>query len=351
MTNIIFIIYCNFISFSVFAYNVINQSSKLDYIENLQILKMALKNQDTLDRHLHKYSIDAQELETGDTALHFLSDQIESIHNTITSYVSNEIGHFEVNNHYLNKKYKDRQKLLEYIIIQGASPYITNRKGERVIEAKGFSLYLSSVLETYKPDLDRKIYKVYLAGPEVFLPFYEKVSHFLEAQVLLFNKYHLKEADYHMQGFLPENENELNSYDEYFKWGTTIHRKNRALMHSYNAVIANMTIHYESSMDVGTAYQMGEMIKDNKPVIGYYNTHIYNLQYDKFMEDEIVGDPAKLIYTEEYNPYRELKIPDNLMVFISTLSSQGQKVEIPSSSWEALFILKSKFSSYNQENE
>ncbi|MCZ0933321.1 MAG: nucleoside 2-deoxyribosyltransferase, partial [Oligoflexia bacterium] len=180
------------------------------------------------------------------------------------------------------------------------------------------------------------------AGPEVFLPFYEKVSRFLQAQTLLFNEYHLKDSNYHIQGLFPSDESDIGSYSDYFKAGTEIYNKNRSLMSSSHAIIANMTRHGGSSMDVGTAYEIGEMVQAQKTVVGYYDEKIYHSHYsEEVVRRDFTPSSEDASYNQEDLILEPLEIPDNLMVFMATLSPQ-EEIKIPSSSWEALFVLKAK---------
>ena len=344
-----FVICFYLMAFNFYAYPFYKKpSSKLEYVENLYILETALTNKESLKEHLQKYSTNAQELKTGDTALHVLSNKMAGIHHVLISsaQVPGELSSVRISHPYLETEYNEKKEMVEYLILQDASPYIRNKKGEKAIESEGFDLYVNQVLETYSSDPDKKIYKVYLAGPEVFLPFYEKVSRFLKTQVSLFNQYHLQNSDYHIEGLLPSDESGFNSYREYFKAGTQIYDKNRALMHSSHAIIANMIRHNGSSMDVGTAYEIGEMVQAQKTVVGYYDEKIYHLQYEShFNQTKLYPSSGEdLISNERALSFRDLEVPDNLMVVMATLSST-EEIQFPTSSWEALFVLKSKLDS------
>ena len=343
------IIFCNMVGLSGYA----EELSKLEYIENSFILERAVKNTDSLSKHLERYTADAQELKTGNTVLHLLSFELEQIHLAMKDYSKNfqliDIMDY-TKNQYLENKYREKQDLIEYLIVQGAHPYIKNKKGERIMDSKGFDLYVSYVLKTQTLNPNKKIYDVYLAGPEVFLPTYEKVSRFLKTQILLFNKYHLKDSNYHIQGVFPIGESEKGAYSGYFQSGTEIYKKNKSLMDSSHAIIANMTRHKESSMDVGTAYDVGAMAQAQKTVIGYYNENIYHLYSDgnEELEKESSDSAEDFLFYKDRYVYGQkallsgnLKMPDHLMVVTETLFSNW-KIQTPSSSWEALFALKSK---------
>ena len=347
-----FMICCNLTGFCVYADYIKGSSAKLVYIENLHILETALQNKQTLEKHLLQYAINAQERQTGDTALHYLSNKTADIYQALASSLQITDPHFNLKflnlssaNPYLTRQYEQTRDLIEYLLVQDASPYIKNKKGNTVIDSQGFSLYIKQVLKTYSPSADKVIYKVYLAGPEVFLPFYQKIRDFLQVQVLLFNEYHLKSAEYHIQGLFPSDESQIDSYPEYFTVGSEIYKRNRRLMQASHAIIANMIEHDGSSMDVGTAYEIGEMVQAKKTVVGYYDKSIYHLQYETdITEQKIYSSPEDLVYEHQDFSRGYLKIPDNLMVLMATLSS-NEEIQFPASSWEALFVLKAKWDS------
>ena len=358
-TTLIFVISYFLCLSYVYAHSQIDKPTyKIEYVENVFILNNAVKHKDNLEIHLEQYSVDAQEMRTGNTALHSLCNQLEEVHQNMINHSQvisappvqeNHTGEepIIVSYKYLETEYEEIKEMIEYLIVRGASPYIKNNNGQRVIESKGFDLYVSYVLDTHSPNFDKTVYKVYLAGPEVFLPIYNKVSRFLNTQVLLFNKYHLKDSDYHIQGVFPPNESEVQSYSDYFEVGTEIYSQSRRLMNSSHAIIANMTQFKGSSMDVGTAYEIGEMVHAQKTVVGYYDEKIYHLHY----QEEITTTQEPESYTEAINykaqTLRKLEIPDNLLVIMATLSSEH--IQVPSSSWEALFVLKSKLDNKTSE--
>ena len=339
-----FIIYCNLAVIHVYAYPFPQKpTSKSIYIENTYILESALENKQSLEIFLKKYSVNAQEIETGDTALHALSQSMKDIHQVLIS--SAQMPEFVVKNQlknpFMENKYIKLQEMTEFLVIQNASPYIKNKKGEKVIESAGFNLYINHVLKNNTLNSNKTIYKVYLAGPEVFLPFYENISRFLQAQVSLFNKYHLKDSDYHIQGLVPPDESKMNS--DYFKAGSRIYKQNRALMHSSHAIIANMMKYRDSSMDVGTAYEIGEMVQAKKTVVGYYDEKIYHFQSEESFTQYQFPHQQDLNHNQAHIS-EHLNFPDNLMVIMATVS-EDEEFKIPLSSWEALNVLKSKLDS------
>ncbi|MCZ0933322.1 MAG: hypothetical protein OXJ52_09255, partial [Oligoflexia bacterium] len=136
MPKIIFSGVISLMSLSAYIHSFANSpAEKLEYVENLYILETALQDKTSLEKHLKKYSTDAQELKTGDTALHFLSDKMEEIHKVLTSYselpesytVTEKYLSIQTSSPYLETEYGEKQELVEYMVVLGASPYIKNK--------------------------------------------------------------------------------------------------------------------------------------------------------------------------------------------------------------------------------
>lgn len=124
-------------------------------------------------------------------------------------------------------------------------------------------------------------HKVYIAGPEVFLP-----NGF--AQML--RKGELALA----QGFFPSTmaENELDPTGvSAFAFGCQISAANERMMREADFCIANLTPFRGISADIGTGYEVGFMIALGKPVFGYTNTS--KLYYDRLLEDYYGGRAEK----------------------------------------------------------
>jgi nucleoside 2-deoxyribosyltransferase len=103
--------------------------------------------------------------------------------------------------------------------------------------------------------------RVYLAGPDVFLP---------NAREIGARKKAICEA-HGLEGRFPlDAELELTLVPP-AEAGFRIYRANRALMESCDLAIANMTPFRGPSMDVGTAFEMGFMRGLGRPVLGYTN--------------------------------------------------------------------------------
>lgn len=103
--------------------------------------------------------------------------------------------------------------------------------------------------------------RIYLAGPDVFLPEPLKVAR-VKQEIC---------QRYGFVGAFPfDNSLDLASLSP-FEAGIAIYNSNIELMDSCDLVVANMTPFRGPSMDVGTAFEMGYMAAKGKPVFGYTN--------------------------------------------------------------------------------
>ncbi len=111
-------------------------------------------------------------------------------------------------------------------------------------------------------------FKVYLAGPEVFLPAFGRPV--FEAKKAMC-------AEFGFEGVSPMDGEQSFEGPPSFAHGIAIYKGNLAHMHRSDAVIANMTPFRGVSMDAGTAFEMGYMAAAGKLVLGY--THVTS-QFD-----------------------------------------------------------------------
>jgi nucleoside 2-deoxyribosyltransferase len=103
--------------------------------------------------------------------------------------------------------------------------------------------------------------KIYLAGPDVFLPEPLLAAH---AKQEICKKYGF-------EGMFPfDLELDLATLPP-FEAGMAIYKSNMTLMDRCDLIVANMTPFRGPSMDVGTAFEMGYMAAQGKPVFGYSN--------------------------------------------------------------------------------
>ncbi len=104
--------------------------------------------------------------------------------------------------------------------------------------------------------------KIYLAGPEVFLPQFGRPV--FEAKKAMCR-------EFGFDGISPmDGEPGLEGLPP-FAQGLEIYRGNVAHMRASDAIIANMTPFRGVSMDAGTAFEMGFMAAAGKPVLAYTN--------------------------------------------------------------------------------
>jgi len=102
--------------------------------------------------------------------------------------------------------------------------------------------------------------KVYLAGPEVFLPNAREIG---RQKKELCKKYGFR-------GLYPYD-NEVDSSNPTGSTAQTIYESNIALLKSAQCIIANLTPFRSPSADVGTVFELGFMVGCGKPVFGYTN--------------------------------------------------------------------------------
>ena len=112
--------------------------------------------------------------------------------------------------------------------------------------------------------------KIYLAGPEVFLPNPIEKGNWKREVIERFNRTVLKGDDFRFMALYP-----MDPIIKDFKLdpqtAMRIFYNNIDLMKEADIVIANMTRFRGPSMDVGTAFEMGFVYALNKPVLGYYS--------------------------------------------------------------------------------
>ena len=104
--------------------------------------------------------------------------------------------------------------------------------------------------------------RVYLAGPDVFLPNAREIG---ARKVAIC-------AELGLAGVFPlDGEIEIDGLTA-FEQARRIALGNEALMRSCQAVIANLTPFRGASMDAGTAFEVGYMRALGRPLFGYTNT-------------------------------------------------------------------------------
>ena len=119
-----------------------------------------------------------------------------------------------------------------------------------------------------------KEFKIYLAGPEVFLPDPIAKGADKYAAIERFNQEILSGKNFHFVGLYPMDAQLDVQIDESAETPATamhIFQADVALMDESDLIIANITRFRGPSADVGTAFEMGYMYAQGKPVFAYYN--------------------------------------------------------------------------------
>jgi nucleoside 2-deoxyribosyltransferase len=146
-------------------------------------------------------------------------------------------------------------------------------------------------------------FKIYLAGPEVFLPEFG-ASVFKEKKAMC--------VEFGFEGVSPmDGESAVEALTP-FAQGVAIYRGNVAHMNRCDAVIANMTPFRSVSTDPGTAFEMGYMAALGRPVLGY--THVaapFHQRSTRYYEH----GRSDLLETYSFGTTAErFDMPDNLMM-------------------------------------
>lgn len=293
-------------------------------------MKKALQNLNSLKSHLKTHSVNDTAPKTGNSLLHL------AVASPKVSY-----------------------RKIELLITQGASPYIKNKNGERVIESPVFKDYIAKVLKEYKPDPSKKTYYVYLAGPEVFLPFNLTAGEFTKALTFLFNKYHLQNSNYNIEGLFPFDSGYVPKNLD-FQDGLNIYKGDIDLMNRSQAIMANMVKFRGPGMDGGTAFEMGYMTAQGKVIVSYYDEKPYfdNPRSNRSYREKVIEEMGEITVTGEGKTGLKIhqdknglsvepfEMPDNLMMVGPNVSKNG-KANIPESPWLALFLIKKKLNKIN----
>jgi nucleoside 2-deoxyribosyltransferase len=146
--------------------------------------------------------------------------------------------------------------------------------------------------------------RLYLAGPEVFLP--DPLQCARTKQEIC--------QRYGFIGLFPWDSGldlaHLSPYD----MGLAIYRSNLALMNDCQLMVANMTPFRGASMDVGTAFEMGYMAAQGKPVFGYSND---GRLYASRVAEQSPGRDDQGMTIEQF------EMVDNLMLEAAAVISGG----------------------------
>ncbi|MBT9386537.1 nucleoside 2-deoxyribosyltransferase [Pseudooceanicola sp. CBS1P-1] len=152
--------------------------------------------------------------------------------------------------------------------------------------------------------------RVYLAGPEVFLPDAREV---LDRKIAL-----TREAG--LEPLAPGDLDEGPEGESRHEKGLRISRKNEALMHAADAIIANLTPFRGVGADPGTVYELGYMCGREKLAYGYTNVasnhfeRLVNYYDGQMMQDEdgsLRGDDGLAV--EHFDMADNLMLPGGII--------------------------------------
>ncbi|NBX66091.1 MAG: hypothetical protein EBQ96_03740 [Proteobacteria bacterium] len=157
--------------------------------------------------------------------------------------------------------------------------------------------------------------RVYLAGPEVFLP---------DAFAIGLAKKRIC-AEYGLLGIFPfDGDVDLSAFTPHGA-GMEISRKNEEIMRGADTIIANATPWHGPSLDVGTAFEIGFMRALGKPLFVYSNV-------SKLFFERLQGYFNHQIMQDEHGFWREtanktslepFDMHDNLMIDGAAIASGG----------------------------
>lgn len=115
--------------------------------------------------------------------------------------------------------------------------------------------------------MDKPVYFIYLAGPEVFLPEPVRAGEGKKALIEEMNRTH--RWPFALAGLYPMD-NEVPDFRPDRETGLRIYRANIRMMDRAHFIAANMVRFRGPGMDAGTAFEMGYMRGLGKPVYAYY---------------------------------------------------------------------------------
>lgn len=115
-----------------------------------------------------------------------------------------------------------------------------------------------------------KEFNVYLAGPEVFLPDPVAEGANKRAVIARFNREVLSSKDFRFVGHYPLDA-KIDGYSNNPRTAMRIFHACIEMMDKSDLIIANVTHFRGPSADVGTAFEVGYMYAQQKPVFIYYN--------------------------------------------------------------------------------
>ena len=156
--------------------------------------------------------------------------------------------------------------------------------------------------------------KIYLAGPDVFLPDAAAAGR-LKKEVC---------ARFGLEGLFPlDNEITGESGPEL---SLRIFRSNLAMMEEADAVIANLTPFRGPSADPGTVFELGYMAGRGKYCVGYSN--VIDTYLDRALTLSTIRREGERYVDDQGWTVEDFSLPDNLMI-IHALNEFGHPLVVP----------------------
>jgi nucleoside 2-deoxyribosyltransferase len=155
--------------------------------------------------------------------------------------------------------------------------------------------------------------KIYLAGPDVFLP---------DAAAIGRRKHELCER-YGLIGLFPlDSAVDLTADTASLQ----IFRGNRAMMDDADAIVANLTPFRGPSADAGTVYELGYMAGRGKLCLGYCNDPL--AYKDRVARTQRISESNAVLFDEQGLVVEDFRMVDNLMI-VHALELHGYPLIMP----------------------
>jgi len=161
--------------------------------------------------------------------------------------------------------------------------------------------------------------KVYLAGPEVFLPDAKATGHRKKEICARFGLIGLFPLDNEISGTMGERGASVS------RW---IFRGNTAMMEDADAVIAHLTPFRGPSADPGTVYELGFMAARGKICAGYSNRRCSYIDRIARAASVTPDNGGRTDLDREGHVIENFGLPDNLMI-IHALEEFGHPIIVP----------------------
>lgn len=139
---------------------------------------------------------------------------------------------------------------------------------------------------------DLPTYKIYLAGPEVFLSNAKQVGECRKKFIADFDQEN--KFSFSLEGLFPID----NNFEDVLSNNCVediIFGGNIGMMDSADIMLVNMVAFRGPSMDVGAVFEMGYMFYSGKPIFGYYDATDFPESLDGFDLTQTYKDRVKLI--------------------------------------------------------